>query len=143
MNINTNIWLCNMTKTLNRIYFRKYEHDPDLYEDLGNFRPYRYNTTKSGKNRKRQRDLGRVHLAIMHGIVPVGEVILKNIDPNQCCCTLGIHLRNDSVKNKGYFSAAEIQAMQYDSISCSVKRCTRMGSIRVCEVSTCWRRLDL
>ena len=68
---------------LYRIYFRKYEHDPDLFGDLGNLRPYRYNTTKSDEKRKRNRDLGRVHLAIMHGIVPVGEVILKNIDPNQ------------------------------------------------------------
>lgn len=49
----------------------------------------------------------------MHGIVPVGEVILKNIDPNQRCCTLGIHPRNDSVKNKGYGTAAEILALQY------------------------------
>jgi hypothetical protein len=24
----------------------------------------------------------------MHGIVPVGEAMLKNIDPIQCCCTL-------------------------------------------------------
>ena len=54
-----------------------------------------------------------MHLAIMHGIVPVGEVILKNIDPNQRCCTLGIHLRNDSAKNKGYGTAAEILALQY------------------------------
>jgi RimJ/RimL family protein N-acetyltransferase len=69
-------------------------------------------TLKSDDNRKRQRDLGREHLAIMHGIVPVGEVILKNIDPNQRCCTLGIHLRN-SVKNKGYGTAAEILALQY------------------------------
>ena len=108
-----NIRLCKMTKMLNRIYFRKYEHDPDLFEDLGNFRPYRYNTTKSDEYWKRQRDLGRVHLAIMRGIVPVGEVILKNIDPIQRCCTLGIHLRNDSVKNKGYGTAAEILALQY------------------------------
>ena len=108
-----NIRLCKMMKTLNRIYFREYEHDPDLFEDLGNFRPYRYNTTKSDEYWKRQRDLGRVHLAIMHGIVPVGEVILKNIDPIQRCCTLGIHLRNDSVKNKGYGTAAEILALQY------------------------------
>jgi hypothetical protein len=49
-----------------------------------------------------------VHLAIMHGILPVGEVILKNIDQNQRCCTFGIHLLNDSVKNKGYVSDAEI-----------------------------------
>ena len=102
-----------MTKTLNRIYFRKYEHNPDLFGDLGNFRPYRNNTTKSDEYWKRQRNLGREHLVIMHGIVPVGEVILKNIDPNQRCCTLGIHLRNDSVKNKGYGTAAEIMALQY------------------------------
>ena len=76
-----NIRLCKMTKTLNRIYFRKYEHDPDMLEDLSRFRPYQYNASQADEYWKRQRDLGRVHLAIMRGIMPVGEIILKNIDP--------------------------------------------------------------
>ena len=84
-----NIRLYKMTKTLNRIYFRKYEHDPDQFEDLGNFCPYRYNTTKSDEYWKRQQDLGRVNLAIMHGIVPVDEDILKNIVRTSVAAHLG------------------------------------------------------
>ena len=84
-----------------------------------------------------------MHLAIMHGIVPVGEVTLKNIDPNQRCCTLRINLRNDSVKNKGSGTAAEILALQYAFHKLRCETVYADASIRICEVSTCWRRLDL
>ena len=108
-----NIRLCEMSRFLNRTYFRKFVYDPDVFEDMSKFRPYRYNRSCCDAYWQRQRDLDRVHLAVMRGFVPIGEVILKNIDRDQQCCTLGIHLRNDSVKNKGYGTAAEILALDY------------------------------
>ena len=57
--------------------------------------------------------MGRVFLAIMVNEAPIGEIILKNIDTDQKCCTLGIHLQNDSIKNKGYGTKAEILALRY------------------------------
>lgn len=57
--------------------------------------------------------MGRVYLAIMCNQEPIGELIFKNIDPFQQCCTMGIHLQNGSVKNKGYGTQAEILALQY------------------------------
>ena len=44
---------------------------------------------------------------------PIGEIILKNIDPEAKCCTMGITMVNDSYKNKGYGTAAEILAIRY------------------------------
>ena len=108
-----NIRLCKMTKTLNRIYFRKFEYDPDLFDDMSEFQPYSYDRAKCDAYWYRQQNLGRVHLAIVCGIVPIGEVILKNIDRTNRCCTLSIHLRNDSVKNRGYGTEAEIQALRF------------------------------
>ena len=117
-----NIRLCEMSKLLNRTYFRKFVYDPDVFEDMSKFRPYCYNRSCCDAYWQRQRDLDRVHLAVIRGFVPIGEVILKNIDRDQRCCTLGIHLRNDSVKNKGYGTAAEILALGYafEKLQCEV-----------------------
>lgn len=117
-----NIRLCEMSRFLNRTYFRKFAYDPDVFEDMSDFRSYHYNQGSADAYWQRQRDMGRVHFAVMRGFVPIGEVILKNIDRDQRCCTLGIHLRNDSVKNKGYGTAAEILALGYafEKLQCEV-----------------------
>lgn len=44
---------------------------------------------------------------------PIGEIVLKNIDMEAKHCTLGIHMKNDSFKNQGYGTCAEILALQY------------------------------
>ena len=43
----------------------------------------------------------------------IGEVILKKVDYEHKSCVLGIHLQNDSVKNKGYGTQAEILTLRY------------------------------
>lgn len=108
-----NIRLIKMTRMLNRIYFRKFKYDVNLLEETDTFRQFKYNKQWCDVYWKRQRKLGRIHLAIMRGMIPIGEVILKNLDHSNKCCILSIHLRNDSVKDKGYGTAAEIQALQY------------------------------
>lgn len=72
-----NIRLCEMSRFLNRTYFRKFVYDPDVFEDMSKFRPYRYNRSCCDAYWQRQRDMGRVHFAVMRGFVPIGEVILK------------------------------------------------------------------
>jgi len=52
-------------------------------------------------------------MAIMLEDAPIGEIILKNTDREQSSCHLSIHLVSDSVKNKGYGTAAEILALEY------------------------------
>ena len=52
--------------------------------------------------------MGRVFLAVMLDDEPIGEVILKSIDCEKKHCTLGICMRSDAYKNKGYGTEAEI-----------------------------------
>lgn len=108
-----NIRLCKMTKELARQYYKLFEMDPDMFMDMSKFQPYIYSEERCDATVERYQQLGRVYLAVMLDKEPIGEVILKNIDKEKKHCTLGIHMRNDSVKNKGYGTQAEILALQY------------------------------
>ena len=108
-----NIRLCEMTKELAREYYRGFEMDPELFADMSKFRPYAYSAEKCVEIVERHHQMGRVFLAVMLDNRPVGEVVLKNIDRVRQCCTLGIHMQNDNVKNKGYGTQAEKQAIEY------------------------------
>ena len=108
-----NIRLCNMTKELCRRYHEHFAHDPAMFADMDCFTPYVYSPAHADAHWQRQRDLGRVHLAVMLGDEPIGDLVLKNIDRSEGCCTMGIYLCNDSVKNKGYGTQAEMLALKY------------------------------
>lgn len=108
-----NIRLCKMTKDLCRRYYSAFEYDPVIFIDLSRFGKYIYSLERSDAYWQRQRDLGRIHFAIMLGDDPIGELLLKSIDPVKYCCTLSVHMQNDSVKNKGYGTTAEILAIEY------------------------------
>ena len=107
------IKLCKMTKELARQYYQDFEHDPVVFKDPSNFTPYVYSEARADAYFDKQIRLGREYLAILVESVPVGEIILKNIDLNYRCCTFSIHLQNDSVKEKGYGTQAEILALEY------------------------------
>ena len=108
-----NIRLCKMTKALCRAYFQEFVQDPALYLDQSKFQPYIYNEAKCDAYFDRYVQLGRIHFAIMLDSEPVGEVILKNIDYEKQTCAMGICMKNDSYKNKGYGTQAEILALEY------------------------------
>lgn len=102
-----------MTTDLARKYYQNFVMDPILFNDLSRFRPYEYSAQKCDETVARHKRLGRIFLAVMLDENPIGEIILKNIDHTNRCCTLSIHLQNDSIKNKGYGTQAEILAIQY------------------------------
>ena len=77
------IRLQNMTKDLARTYFRSFVLDPDLFLDKSQYSPYVYSEEKADAVVDRYQQLGRVYLAVMLDQVPIGEVILKNIDPKR------------------------------------------------------------
>ena len=108
-----NICLCEMNTELARRYFREFVVDPDLFLDDQPYRPYVYSEGKADAALLRHWQLGRVYLAVMLGEEPIGEVILKNIDRDQKHCTLGITLRSDEFKNRGYGTAAETLAIRH------------------------------
>ena len=108
-----NIRLISMTKALCRDYHRGFAYDPAMFPEGICNRQYTYSDQTADAHWQRQHDLGRIHLAVMLGNRVIGDVVLKNIDRNTGSCTMGIHLQNDSFKNKGYGTEAEIQVLEY------------------------------
>lgn len=105
--------MCKMTKELFRQYNQEFQYDPDIFMDIQKMPTYVFSETASDASYERQIALGRLHMAIMLETEPIGEIILKNIDWENHHCTLGIHLKNDSLKNCGYGTQAEILLLQY------------------------------
>ena len=108
-----NVCLTPMTKELAREYFSKFVMDPALFMDGQEFRPYVYSEAHADATVKRYRDMGRIYLAVLLDGEPIGEIILKNLDHRAKCCTLGICLRSDEFKNRGYGTEAEILMLKY------------------------------
>lgn len=109
------IYLTSMTIELARAYFRQFVVDPDLFTDMNKYQPYIYSESKSDATVEWYRQMGRIYLAVMLDDEPIGEVILKNIDTARKHCRLGISMRSDEYKNKGYGTKAEILALELRS----------------------------
>ena len=54
-----------------------------------------------------------VHFAIMRGDEVIGDLQLKRINAEERSCIMSIHMKNDTVKNKGYGTKAEQMALAY------------------------------
>lgn len=115
------LFLCKMTKSLARQYFRSFELDPDLFLDKSQYVPYVYSNDKSDAVVERYEKMGRVYLAVMLDDEPIGEVILKDIDRLRECCSMGISMRSDEYKNQGYGTQAEILALKYAFLEMKLK----------------------
>ena len=87
--------------------------DPELFLDKTQYQPFHYTDGFAEKRVARYAELGRVFLAVMLETEPIGEVVLKEIDWDKRCCTLGISLVSDGFKNKGYGTETERQALDY------------------------------
>ncbi len=101
------VYLTPMTNALYHQYCQEYQHDPELFMDMENFKPYVYDFAQAEAYMQRKREKKQIVFAIMRQGLPIGEVLLKEIDYAKKVCTLGICLQNDSVKGKGYGTRAE------------------------------------
>lgn len=108
-----NICLKKMTIELSRIYHSQFVLDPDLFADKRQYQPYVYSEESSDATVARYKKMGRIYLAVMLGDDPIGEVILKGIDRDRKCCALGISMRSDEFKSRGFGTQAEILALRY------------------------------
>ena len=108
-----NIYLVKMTKPLQRQFFWGFSNDPDIYLDMSRFAEYSYCEADSDAHWEKQQKLGRIHMAVMLDQMPIGEVILKEINTETGQCTLSIHMQNDSFKNRGYGTQAEMLTLEY------------------------------
>ena len=102
-----------MTRERCHEFYREFERDPATFMDMSLFEPFVYDPEWVDRYFDRQQDPGRVLFAVMKGGQPVGEVKLWDIDREKRECNLGIHMRNDSVKGKGYGTWAEQLALKY------------------------------
>lgn len=108
-----NIHLCEMTLELAKQYYRDFAYDPDVFMDGQEFKAFVYSDAYAEQMIQRHAHRKRFFLAVMLDEKPIGEIVLKKIHEPEGSCTLGIHLQNDAVKNKGYGTQAEMLALDY------------------------------
>lgn len=107
------ISLCIMTRELCHELYKSWENDPAIYMEMDLFAPYQYNETAVNRYFDSKQDPSRILFAIMRDGRPIGELQLKQIDPESKECTLSIHMQNDTVKGLGYGTYAEKLALKY------------------------------
>ena len=105
--------LAPMSRELCHEFYRDFERDPATFMDMSLFKRFEYNAKWVDHFLDRRQDPDRVILAVMCDGKPVGQIDLKHIDPVKKECELSIHMRNDSVKGKGYGTRAEQLALKY------------------------------
>ena len=109
----TEITLAPMTRELFHALYRGFENDPDIYMNMQYYTKYVYNQEKVDERFDSLQTPERVVFAVMLDGAPIGEVQLKRINRERNDCTLSIHLQNDAVKNRGFGTQAEKQAVRY------------------------------
>lgn len=107
----TQLQLIPMSDDMYHEYFKEYENDLDLYFDKSQYKKYIYSKDKVENYIKHQKDLNRISLGIINDNEIIGEILIKNIDDTSA--TIGIALKNDKYKNKGYGSIAESLVIDY------------------------------
>lgn len=98
-----------MTREMCHELYRRFVNDPAI----GHYYEYIYSAEKADEYYDRNINGGRLLFAVMLGNEIIGEVKLKDIDREKRECSMGIHLRDDSVKGKGYGTEAERQMLEY------------------------------
>lgn len=102
-----------MTRELCHQFYQRFENDPATFMDMSRFAPYQYDPARVDAYFDAQQDPARIVFMVMLDDAPVGEVKLKSIDCIKKECSLGIHMRDDPVKGKGYGTRAEQMAIHY------------------------------
>ena len=103
-----NIRLCKMTKALARQYFSHFEMDSMLFSDDRQFRPFLYSQEESDARVDRYEQLKRIYLAVMLDQEPIGELVLKNMDPKRNTAPWGsalylIHIKTEATEQERRF----------------------------------------
>lgn len=109
-----NVSLGRVTRKRMHEYYKNFVSDPDIFMDMSKYFEYQYSPERIDRyweTRKKPKD--RKDFFVLLESEVIGELGLKHIDFEKKECELSIHLQNDSVKNKGYGSAAERLALAY------------------------------
>ena len=109
-----NISLAEMTRERMHELYRGFSLDPIIFEELLPGVEYTYRPEKvDALFDMRKREENSIAFAILAEGAVIGELGLRKIDREEKSCELSIHMQNDSVKNKGYGTAAERLALTY------------------------------
>ena len=92
-----------MTRQMCHEFYKGFQNDPAI----GHYYEYVYSPEIADRYFDKNSVPDRKLFAILADGVIVGECKLKDIDYDKCECSMGIHLQNDSVKEKGYGTQAE------------------------------------
>ena len=98
-----------MTREMCHEFYKGFRNDPAI----GHYYEYVYAPEIADRYFDINSVSDRKLFAIMVADQVIGECKLKNIDLHKRECTMGIHLRDDSVKGKGYGTQAERLILQY------------------------------
>ena len=107
------ISLIPMTRELCHEFYKGFQNDPAICMDMSQFKEYEYIAEKVERYFDENSTSSRRLFVIMVDGQMVGECKLKYIDFDKRECSAGIHLRNDSVKGKGYGTEAERLLLRY------------------------------
>lgn len=98
-----------MTREMCHEFYKGFQNDPAI----GHYYEYVYSPEVADSYFDSNSVPDRKMFAIMVDGQIVGECKLKNIDLEKRECSMGIHLRDDSVKGKGYGTQAERLILRY------------------------------
>lgn len=98
-----------MTREMCHEFYKGFQNDPAI----GHYYEYVYTPEIADRYFDTNSVADRKLFAIMVGDQIVGECKLKNIDLQKRECSMGIHLQNDAVKEKGYGTQAERLILKY------------------------------
>ena len=98
-----------MTRQMCHEFYKGFRNDPAI----GHYYEYVYTPEIADRYFETNSVTDRKLFAIMVGDRIVGECKLKNIDLQKRECSMGIHLQNDAVKEKGYGTQAERLILRY------------------------------
>lgn len=124
-----------MTKELCRAFYKDFVLDIDLFADPEQYKPFIYNEEACDAYYERYRNMGRIHLAVILSSKPIGEIVLKNIDRDRKCCTMGITMVNDSYKGKDTEPRQNEWCCSMRSVNWEWKLCTQIRCGETCEAS--------
>ena len=107
------IYLQPMTHEQMQAFYKEFEYDADTFDGSTQPQKYVYEKGRVDAIYEKHKAAGKLHFAIMRSDEVIGDVYFKHFDYATTCCELSIHLKNDSVKNRGYGTKAEILALEY------------------------------
>lgn len=106
-----------MTRERMHEMYRDFTMDPAIFQDMELYeqvKNYVYNPDRvNALFDMRAAEEGSLCFAIMLNDEVIGEMGLRNPDPETKECELSVHMKNDSVKNKGYGTEAEKLGIKY------------------------------